>query len=407
MNFTDRLKLLATPIGAGASGPCTNRDERFDQRGAPSLDATSPIAMLIAPATTEHGDLYKRHEAFNTPLISTKPCADSLAALTLTAEFSALDTTRLLFLDTETTGLAGGTGTLAFVVGIATFSSRGVELEQALLPGPGQERPLLEWLRHRLEHASALVTFNGKSFDWPLLRNRYVMNRLKAPPELPHVDLVHVARRVYRWHLDEHRLGGLETSMLGVRRSNDIDGSEIPSVWFDYLRTRRVAELQRVLEHNARDVVSMAELLEVMSRSWRGDQPVDGTVALGLAQLAERLGDTTRALLFVRQSTKVRNLTTRSRALELEALLLRRRGEFDAAVERLEIAVTLAPGSPRLHLALARLYEHRMKNAPAAQRHAMQAGPAEPSAQHARRLLRLAERARREAEAPTLLPRTT
>ena len=106
-----------------------------------------------------------------------------------------------------------------------------------------------------------LLSFNGRSFDWPLLRSRYVMNRLPPPPERPHVDLLHCARRVFRHHLDQLKLSTLEQRVLDVHRRGDIDGALIPAAWFDFLRTGRVAVLARVLSHNERDVRSMVDLV--------------------------------------------------------------------------------------------------------------------------------------------------
>jgi uncharacterized protein len=142
-----------------------------------------------------------------------------IAALALDPSLLDVDTKRLLFLDTETTGLAGGTGTLAFLVGLGWFEDRAFVVEQLLLTKPGEETPLLTELARRLQAASAIVTFNGKSFDWPLLRTRFVMNRMSAPAP-PHLDLLHMARRVYRQRLSSLKLKAVEEAVLDLERED-------------------------------------------------------------------------------------------------------------------------------------------------------------------------------------------
>ena len=311
----------------------------------------------------------------------------TLEALTLGR--SPLDSSRPLFLDTETTGLAGGTGTLAFLVGIARVVDGSVQLEQAHLPGPGQERPILEWLRQRLEDATVLITFNGKSFDWPLLKSRFILNRMTPPVSPPHVDLLHCARRVFRHETPQCTLTALERVALGHHRVGDIDGALIPSVWFDFLRTGRVAMLGRVLQHNARDVRSMVELLELLADAWEEKRALSDASRLGLAKLAARRRDTARALRFLAGFDVAASRALAGDALELKALLLKRRGAMAAAAESLEEAllVTHAPG--RVRLALAKLYEHQLKDFAAARSHAAGALSAEPPAQRERRIRRL------------------
>jgi len=351
----------------------------------PARVATSDVGMLVPPRETPFGRLHLAEERHLRP---PRICPASMAALALSPELAGVETARLFFLDTETTGLSGGTGTLAFLIGTAFFEGDTLTVQQVHLPGPGQERPMLEWLAERLAWASALVTFNGKSFDWPLLRSRFVMNRLKVPPPLPHLDLLHCARRAFRHHLAEVRLATLETQLLGITRRGDIAGAEIPAAWFDFLRTGRVATLARVLEHNVRDVLSMVDLLELLVAVWRGERQVPPAIALGLATVAARASEDRRALQFAALAAagprEVRLL-----ALELEALLRRRSGDARGAVRALEAAVVLSASPASLHLALAKLYEHRLRDLGAARRHAELALEAEDSGANERRRRRL------------------
>jgi hypothetical protein len=226
---------------------------------------------------------------------------------------------------------------------------------------------MLAWLAEQLEDATVLITFNGKSFDWPLLRARFVMNRLPPPRELPHVDLLHCARRVFRHHLEELTLASLERRVLDVRRHNDLSGAHIPAAWFDFLRTGRVATLGRVLAHNERDVRSMVDLVHRLTAAWCERHPLLPATALGLASVACRCGDEARALRFLARAALGE---TAAAAATLEAELHRRRGRYPEAVDALRRALEHAREPGEVHLKLAKLYEHRLRDLAAARHHA-------------------------------------
>ncbi len=342
------------------------------------------IASLIPQRMTEFGPLHLvEHDAG--PALEVDPA--SLQALALMDD--PLDTSRPLYFDTETTGLAGGTGTLAFLLGTAEIRDGSVLVSQVHLPGPGQERPMLEWFASRLAECTMLISFNGRSFDWPLLRSRFVMNRLPPPQERPHVDLLHCARRVFRHHLTELKLSTLERRVLDVHRQGDIDGALIPAAWFDYLRTGRVAVLSRVLSHNERDVRSMVDLVNRLTGAWEEKHTLLPETALGLATVAARYGDDARALRFLGRAEQGR---VASEAWSLEAEVRRRRGEYQEAVTALHRALERSITPAPLHLRLAKLYEHRLRDFEAARRHASLCGPAEEPVTHASRQARLAAR---------------
>src|SRR5206468_1922487 len=144
--------------------------------------------------------------------------ATTVASLALDENLRGIDTSRMLLVDTETTGLHGGAGTLPFVIGLAWFEGESLVVRQLFVPRPGQERPLLYRLAERLAMASVLVSFNGKCFDWPLLKARFVMNRIAGVQALPHLDLLHCARRVFKRRLGSTRLQDLEEQVLGFTR---------------------------------------------------------------------------------------------------------------------------------------------------------------------------------------------
>ena len=170
---------------------------------------------------------------------------------------------RPAFLDTETTGLARGAGTLAFLVGVGVWSGEGFDLHLIFMRDPDEEPAALAYLTELLSGVTGLVTFNGRGFDVPLLETRYVMNRMPLTPlALPHLDLLTVARRLWRDHLPSRRLGELERRILDVMRTEqDLDSGLIPWMYRHYLATGDAREMVRVLYHNEIDVLSLASLL--------------------------------------------------------------------------------------------------------------------------------------------------
>lgn len=194
--------------------------------------------------------------------------------------FSGADITRLLevqkipsyrvalqnviFLDTETTGLSGGTGTYAFMVGTGRFIGDHFRVRQFFMDGPAEETSLLYELEKELSGMNLLVTFNGKTFDLPLLRTRYVMNRLEAPfTDVRHLDLLHMSRRIFRNRLSDRSLGALERTVLGFERpGEEVPGYQIPQYFFNYLQSGDARPLAGVFEHNQWDILSMAALLQ-------------------------------------------------------------------------------------------------------------------------------------------------
>ena len=172
----------------------------------------------------------------------------------------------LLFIDTETTGLAGGTGTFAFLIGIGFYQDNNFVIRQYFMTDPSAEIILIEALAKELRKFSVFVSFNGKSFDIPLLRTRFVVNQ-KDFIDLHNLDLLHLSRRLWKNSLDSCTLQNLEKNILGKHRdlSNDIPGSEIPRIYFDFLENKDASLLKNVFHHNKIDIMSMVALLKIIS----------------------------------------------------------------------------------------------------------------------------------------------
>lgn len=310
-------------------------------------------------------------------------CAKSgiLSLLALDPRLLPCDPRTALYLDTETTGLGGGAGTIAFLIGLAWFDGEGLWLEQLLLTSPIDESAMLDCLDERLKAASMLVTFNGKSFDWPLLMGRYVMNHHQVPATLPHLDLLHVARRLHKQRLGSVSLKRLESDVLGLLRGPDIDGAEIGPRYAHFLRTGDERALGIVIEHNATDVLSMVALVGLYG------EPVDRLVPtdlIGLAQTLARAGETSHAL-DVAELALTRGAGTS--AMQVSARLHKARGDRTRALLQFE-ELARDVDDPTVRLELTKLYEHHVKDHRAALR-AIELGTSESSTQTEHRRARL------------------
>jgi hypothetical protein len=209
-----------------------------------------------------------------------------------------IDYRRMAFVDTETTGLAGGTGTYAFLVGVGVFDGESFTIHQFFMRDYGEEPALLHALGELLDGLEAVVSFNGKSFDLPLLETRFIMSR--QPPRLvdaPHLDLLSPARRFWKYRLDSCALSSLETEILGVRRTHqDVPGWLIPSLYTDYARSGDAREMPRILYHNAQDILSLVTLAARMCDLLAGPgDDLPGEDLYGLGRLFYDLGQVKEA----------------------------------------------------------------------------------------------------------------
>lgn len=261
---------------------------------------------------------------------------------------------QMVFLDTETTGLSGGAGTVAFLIGVGRFADGGFELEQYLMQDYDREADMLERLCGRLGAARYLVTFNGKCFDAPLIASRSVVNRIRQPLDrLTHLDLLHPARRLYRRRLGSCSLGRLEAEALGVVREGDIPGYAIPGIFFGCLRDGDFSRLEQVIAHNRQDILSLGLLLDALCRAWRDPgklrEPWD---VYSCGRIFEERRDERAAACYLRAADALP---------EARAALAgwhRRRGEWDRAVPLWE-RMTGEDEGVGAYVELAKYYEHR------------------------------------------------
>jgi uncharacterized protein len=267
------------------------------------------------------------------------PCAPTAAALRLLAPDApeeVADAQQWLFLDTETTGLMGGTGTYPFLVGLAWWEGGGLEVEQLFMREYSEERSLLAALAERLAERPVLVTFNGKSFDWPLLETRYRMTRTIPPPALrAHLDFLHPARNLWRLRLGSVRLSQLERHVLGWDRGTDVVSELIPRIYLDFVRGGHADPLVPVFQHNQMDLRGLAGLSgRILSLLGDEEASQDGLELYGVSRICERRGEVKRARKLYEQSIASVLPTETDRAARTAlARLVKREGDFVRARE--------------------------------------------------------------------------
>ncbi len=318
---------------------------------------------------------------------------------------------RTIFLDLETTGLSGGAGTIAFLVGCGYFDLGAFQVRQFLLASHSAERALLAAVAEFFEDAELIVTYNGKTFDLPVMETRWLFHRMHPPLDgVPHFDMLHPARRLWRsrgsvgrnlssagsagsavasaFDVDDEdpsccRLSTLERILFGVERVGDVPGLEIPGRFFTYVRTGDPRPLEPVLEHNRLDLVSLAAVTARAARlAQHGyDECRDDAEALALGRVYERAGRVDRADACYRHAASSDSTDVRAEAMYRLGLRYRRDRRFEEAADVWrEVLAWTEPPRGRRHLvalrrfaaeALAIHLEHRRRDLESARAHAL------------------------------------
>lgn len=396
-SLSDKLKSLGVKVGARDLQPQVPIWPIPPDRPAPPAD---PLALPGAPVE-QLEQVLSGHRQFNaqgeTFVVDTRYPLDYqhgasrlitsaqirlLSAWAGDARLSDLDGQSFAYLDTETTGLSGGTGTYAFLIGVARYEAGEFHLAQFFMRDPAEEPAQLLALEEFLAPCQAIVTFNGKSFDIPLLNTRYLNHGWRTPfLNISHYDLLHLARRLWKNRLPSRTLGSLEVQILGAGRSEeDIPGWAIPQMYFDYLRSGDPTPLKNIFYHNAMDVVSLAALFNHLA-----DLLADplhaaiqhGVDLLALAHLYEDLGEIDAAIQLYLKGLSYEDNTESTIAPEFRlsrtallegidrlAAIHKRREEFPAALSLWEKAARYQHLDA--HVELSKYYEHRQRNYPEA-----------------------------------------
>ena len=360
-SLSDKLKSLGVRIGTRDLPPPRPRKPYPIERVVPGRFQETP-----------HGEVYVVEKRY--PLEHRHGCATLhiAAPLGVISEWAheprladaELDT--FAFLDTETTGLSGGTGTYAFLVGVGRYDGQEFHLAQFFMRDPIEEPALLAALTEFLQPCQALVTFNGKGFDVPLLNTRYITNGEQPTlASLAHLDLLPLARRLWRPRLPSRALGYLEEHILGLARAQeDVPGWVIPGLYFGYLRSGDARAMKSVFYHNAVDVLSLVALLSHVAGLL--DDPLGGAVVHGLdlvamGKLYGDLGHLERAVQLYEHGL-AHDLPEEIHWDTVRRLSFaqKRRGSLSAAVALWREAAH--SGQIYAHVELAKFYEHKQRD---------------------------------------------
>lgn len=371
VTLSDKLKALGVKTGTAG----------LREAKSPVQEDTSPhgIASVLQGAVvpTDFGDafIYEEHYPAEHKHGATgiRPAVPlrMLSAWAGDARLRDLPLESFVFLDTETSGLSGGTGTYAFLIGAARFMDDGqLVLRQFFMRDPAEEPATLDALARFIAPSQVMVTYNGKSFDAPLLQTRYRLHQQPVPfAKYAHLDLLPLARRLWRERLESRSLKYIEEHVLGLTRATEeVQGFEIPWLYFDYLRTGDARPLKGVFYHNAMDVVAMAALLGHTAHMLEDPfhEDVDhGLDVLALARMYEESGEwETAARLFEHCLQMDLEEAHFWQALGRLAILQKRRGDFAQAVPLWEQAA--AQGHVYAFIELAKYHEHRQRDASSA-----------------------------------------
>ncbi len=333
--------------------------------GQPSVQAIRLAELLGAEfKTTPYGSHLAVRRGFAEP----KPCQIGPRAVKLLsprAIQASADPQRWLFLDTETTGLAGGTGTYAFLVGIAWWENGEFRILQLFMRDHSEERSLLHEIRQAIADRPVLVTFNGKSFDWPLLETRFKMARIDpAGIVQDHLDLLHPARQLWRYRMRSVALGELERQILGMDRGYDIASDTIPQRYFHFLRGGRAEDVAEVFHHNQMDLRGLAFLAAHMARLLEDpEEPSEATELFGLSRLLQKRGEKQLAGIGYERALAggLTEAPGRTAMRELAAMA-KQRGDFSQAATLWQELQGPTQEGFQACVELAKYHEHREKD---------------------------------------------
>jgi len=362
-SLLSRLRSLGVQLG----------NTPFSNNSTPKLERLISIEKVIEGKNypTIFGDIFISEKQYppnyNHGIVNFSSSVDlsSLIAWSRIPFESITSIDEFVFLDTETSGLAGGTGTFIFLVGLGYWKNGQYFLNQIFLREPDEEPAFLTALEEFLTPFKILVTYNGKSFDAPLLNNRFILNGFRSPVRnLHHIDLLSLTRRIWRNRLDDRSLGNLEHEILNLGRAEEeIPGWMVPQIYFEYLQTQNATPLRGVFYHNEIDILSLSALflhLANLLRNPLGSPNPQSLDLIAIARLYEELGDYTAAVqlyeasleiglpthFFIQTLYRFANLHRRTGKIEAALALWMKASEFNEVDACIEIA---------------KFYEHQQK----------------------------------------------
>lgn len=322
-------------------------------------EGEDPVKYLVRekryPLSFEHGVSLERLSDIS---------GETFAVLARNESYEQLSLEDLLFIDTETTGLAGGSGTYVFLVGVGFLKKGSLIIRQFFLPAIESEAAMMLALENLLNDFKGFVSYNGKSYDLPLIRSRFVMNRLRCDfDRFYHIDLLHASRKFWKAVFDDKSLQGVEKNVLGFRRSGDIPGAEIPKRYFSFLADQNPGEIKPILQHNVMDILSMASLMIIFDELVRRPDKADLAFnKLGLVKSYEQMGKREQAIGVSKRVLISANEQESAVLLKKQALLCKREGRLEQAAEIWTGLIdNYALFDPDVYIELAKYFEHRKR----------------------------------------------
>lgn len=292
---------------------------------------------------------------------------ETIAGIARDPNLKMLDLSRSAFLDVETTGIAGGAGTYAFLVGIGWFEEQNFRIRQLFMRDYSEERALIALVEETLGPLTSMVSFNGKAFDVPVLEGRFIMSRRRFPlSTVPHLDLLFTARRLWRLRLEGCSLSNLEANILGLQRQGDVPSHLVPQIYFDYLRYGRVDPLRGVFYHNAQDILSLVALAALSCQVFEDpfhNEAEHGEDLYSLGRLYLQVGMSRRAETVLRGALDA-DLPEGLRPAAFRHLSFhyKRQQRWDEAVDLWHRAIKENHGRLYPFVELAKFYEHRARD---------------------------------------------
>jgi len=400
-DFQEQLTYLRRRIASIDKKYAEPRSKPKTPREFAAPDAHLPFTEVETPfgRHSESEKLYERHRRHGSVGIADlEDLPQDLLEPISSGQIRGVPCTKWCFLDTETTGLAGGSGTYAFLIGVGRIAADGFRIRQFFMRDFGEEASLLSALAGHLRNFDVMITFNGITYDQPLLETRFRMTRQRPPfTSLEHLDLLFGARRLWNLRFDSCRLVDLENQILGVERQGDLPGEMIPYVYFEYLRTHEIFRLMPIFHHNAVDILTLACLTAIVPHAFHSPEQAQfshGAEMVGLARWWRRAEQYENALGLFRQAVD-RGLPDELlfRTLWDIAALEKKVGRHDAALAALiDLAESHNPWRAAALTELAKHYEHRERNYTMALEMARKAFELEPSEALGLRAARLEKR---------------